>query len=193
MFDFFRENPELIAGSHIVPAMRVDKATVSSLFSKSPDLRMDEKISFYEDHIGTAVNWDRKDNVPWFKKAFLGAIKDSQSPVGSRLAKYLSEEKISTLVEHVESREDFIRGSIEESIVDFPDTAKELLRSYREMLYHVGGSSVVMCESALPQENYIDYDLVGSQNTRFRLSETNIFWKLFLAVLGNFSKDSFAS
>lgn len=182
VFDFFRDNPELIAESHIIPAIRVDKSEISSLFGRIPDPRMNEKISFYEDHLATAVNWDRKDNTPWFRNAFLSEIKDTESPIGSRLAQYLPENKINSLIIHVESREDFIREFIEEAIADFPDAAKELLRSYRDMLYHIGGSSVVMCESALPQEDYIDYDIASPEQPRFRLSETNIFWKLFLEI-----------
>ena len=41
------------------------------------------------------------------------------------------------------------------------------------------GARVVNCESALPQENYIDYDLSDLTQKRTRLSEDQILSKLF--------------
>lgn len=46
----------------------------------------------------------------------------------------------------------------------------------------MSGASVTNCESALPQENYIDYSLADISNHKTILSEIQIFWKIFLEL-----------
>lgn len=42
---------------------------------------------------------------------------------------------------------------------------------------------MVNCESALPQENYIDYDLADLEQKRVRLTEEQVLWKLLVELI----------
>jgi len=46
----------------------------------------------------------------------------------------------------------------------------------------MSGARVVNCESALPQENYIDYSLTDFSKHRVMLSDTQVFLKIFFEL-----------
>ena len=75
------------------------------------------------------------------------------------------------------------RETIDRASKGLPLKYRRLLQAYRKLLYHVSGARVVNCESALPQENYIDYDLADLQQRRDRLSEEQVLWKLLVELV----------
>jgi len=49
-------------------------------------------------------------------------------------------------------------------------------------MYHLSGARVINCESSLPQENYIDYDIADLTGKRSKLSDEQILFKLFIEL-----------
>jgi hypothetical protein len=90
-----------------------------------------------------------------------------------------SKKAITDVVKHIKKQSVLGRDVIDAVIADFPIPAQQLMLNFRELLYHISGARVVGCESSLPQENFIDYDLADLTQARSKLSEENILLKLF--------------
>jgi hypothetical protein len=54
--------------------------------------------------------------------------------------------------------------------------------NFEGLVYQLSGARVVNCETALPQENYIDYSFTDFSEHRVALSDTQIFLKIFFEM-----------
>jgi hypothetical protein len=80
--------------------------------------------------------------------------------------------------------------TLDEGAKQLPPAAHTMLMSFGALLYHVFGAKSVDSESCLPQENYVDHDLADIEQRRTRLSEDQIFQKVFLeAALDTLQKE----
>ncbi len=185
-YDIFKQNPFLLNEGHIVPALRSDKIDIAELFEKMNN--KDELIKFYNDNIKITVSWQLEDNSLWFKNQFVSEFQNENSLVRKQLSN-VSSHNIAKIVQDVQSGDILSREKIDNTIKDLPDYAKLVVLNFRELIYHMSGARVVNCESSLPQENYIDYDLADIQQKRTKLSEEQILWKMFVElILDSFQK-----
>lgn len=181
-YDFFKDNPILLTENLIVPALRLDKTDISELFEKKRFANKEEAIHFYKDNLNYVVSWDLEDNSAWFKKCFVKELKDNRSLIRTHLND-LSETSISSIVERIDEDELLSRHQVDLATKQIPRKARKIILDYRELIYHMSGARVVNCESSLPQENYIDYDLADLSQRRSKLSEEQIFWKLLIELI----------
>lgn len=188
-YDIFQKNPFLLNEGHIVPALRSDKTNISELFDKTKNRY--EIIKFYTENIKTIVSWQLEDNSSWFKKQFISEFQNENSLIRKQLPS-LSSRKIAKIIQDVQSSDILSREKIDNVTKGLPKYAKLVILNFRELVYHMSGARVVNCESSLPQENYIDYDLVDIQQKRTRLSDEQILWKMFIElILDSFQKYAF--
>lgn len=75
------------------------------------------------------------------------------------------------------------RQSVRNWARHLPPEQFHVVLAVRELLYHLSGARVVHCESALPQEDYVDYDIADLSQQRTRLSEEMIFMKLYVELV----------
>lgn len=181
-YTFFRTNPVLLSGGHIVPALRSDKKEIAELFDGDSCRQASGAPKFYQDTIATVVNWDWEDNATWFKDQFLAEIQDEQSLIRRQMRK-VSADRIAAIVGELKPSQHFSRADVELASAGLPEEAKQVLLSFRELAYHMSGARVVNSESSLPQEDYLDFDLADLQQKRTRLTEEQILWKLFLETV----------
>lgn len=181
-YDFFKENPTLLSEGHLIPAFRVDKKDLAELFEKKKLKQKGDAIRFYKDHIKKTVDWELEDNSSWFRQRFIIELEDENSVIRKHLTG-TSETVINHLIAEIRAGHLLDRDLIDRFSKEFPLTHRRVLLNYRELVYHMSGARVVNCESSLPQENYIDYDLADLQQKRTRLSEDQILWKLFIELI----------
>ena len=181
-YKFFRENPILFTSKAILPAFRSDKRDISELFTRKRFKEKNSAIQFYKDHIQKTVNWKLDENSMWFRDRFLADLEDENSVVRRHLT-MTAQNTVSQLASEIRKGALLERELIDRIARELPRNDKRLLQNYRELLYHMSGARVVCCESALPQENYIDYDLADLQQKRTRLSEEKILSKLFIELV----------
>lgn len=181
-YEFFEINPILLTSGAIIPAFRSDKTDLSELFARKRFKEKDSAIQFYKDSIQKTVNWNLDDNSMWFRDRFLSDLEDEQSVLRSHISDTY-QGILSNLASEIRNGALLGRELIDRLAKDLPRSEKRLLQNYRELLYHVSGARVVNCESALPQENYIDYDLADIKQRRVRLSEEQILSKLFIELI----------
>jgi hypothetical protein len=181
-YDFFRENTVLFRSEAMIPALRSDKSDLSELFARKRFKGKNEAVSFYKDYVQTTVSWELEDNSGWFRDRFLADLEDEKSVVRRHLPED-ARDIVPRLVSEIRQGALLERELIDRVTKGAPRKFRRLLQNYRELIYHMSGARVVHCESALPQENYIDYDLADLRQKRARLSEQQILWKLLIELV----------
>ncbi len=185
-YDIFKDNPRLLVEGHIVPALRKDKNSIAELFERKSISRKAEIIKYYEQHVKYSVDWELEDNSSWFRDRFIEEISNPTSLIRKQLSK-LSPTVIPTIVidnlkKEIRENRIISRSQIEHFAKKLSNPQKELLYNFRELIYHLSGARVVNCESSLPQENYIDYDIADLKGKRNKLSDDQILFKLFIEL-----------
>lgn len=185
-YEFFKEHPLLLQKNLVIPALREDKNEFSELFNEQsnkdiPKIKKKAIINFFEDNIDTTISWKITDNSPWFRENFIKELNDSDSVLRSNLVG-LSENHIANMIYEIEKDDILGRDKIDSIISNLEPAHKVTIKNFRELTYHILGAKSVNCESSLPQENYLDYSLADINNRKILLSDTNIFWKLFLEL-----------
>lgn len=181
-YNFFKENPILLTNGAILPAFRSDKTDIEELFTKKRFKEKDSAEKFFKEHIKKTVNWDLDENSMWFRDRFLADIENDKSLIRTQISSK-SQLIVNNLAAEIHKEALLARDLIDRATIGLPRKEKKLLQSYRELLYHISGARVVHCESALPQENYIDYDIADFRQKRVRLSEEQILSKLLIELV----------
>lgn len=193
-YNLFKDNPILLTEGMILPALRRDIEHITDyLEERTPgkyplaqDLRIKSYLKentkdFYRDHVNKVVDWELMENTAWFRANLLRALKDKCSVIRRNLPN-LSEEKLNLLLSKIEENEILAREIILEGISTLPAKEQRILLNFVNLIYHMSGARVVNCESALPQENYIDYSLTDFSEHRVTLSDTQVFLKIFFEL-----------
>jgi hypothetical protein len=171
----------------ILPALRRDKEHITDYLEEKAETyeiksSLKENIeAFYREHINKVVDWELMENTAWFRTNLLRALKDERSVIRRNLPS-LSKDKLDSLLNEIEKHEILTREIILESISTWPAREQKILLNFVNLIYHMSGARVVNCESALPQENYIDYSLIDFTERRMSLSDIQIFLKIFFEL-----------
>jgi len=190
-YGFFKDNPELLSQGYIIPAFRSDKHQIEELFEKKRFKDKNGAARFFADNIITTVDWELEENSAWFRDRFVEEFENEKSVIRSHLEKY-SKGIIQQILNEVRSEELLSRDQINRVSIDLPPVPRRILLNYRELIYHMSGARVVNCESSLPQENYIDYDLADIRQKRTKLSEEQILLKMLIEfVIESFQGHAF--
>ena len=180
-YSFFKDNPFLLKEGHIIPALSNDKRDIAELFDAKQLKNNKEMVEFYQSHVSCTVNWEIVDNSSWFRDRFIEEIENDKSLMRKRLTS-INNRRFMDIINTIKSRRTLSRTAIDNIARQLPSTEKSILLAFRELVYHISGARVVNCESALPQENYIDFDIADLENKRTRLSEDQVLWKLFIEL-----------
>ena len=183
VFDFFKDNPILLNNQMILPALRNDKEHVIDYLKQKKIKKSlkEDMTTFYGDNLKSVVSWELVDNSSWFRENLIKELRNDNSVIRRNLTN-MDEQTLSSILDNIESKPVFFRESIIETISKLPKIEWRILSNFTNLVYHMSGARTVNCESSLPQENYIDYSLADISSRRIILSETQIFWKLFLEL-----------
>ncbi|GEM_PF-994688 len=185
-YSIFRDNPILLQEGLVIPALRSDRRDMTDVFSGkdvpfTSDSQKKEMIAYYNENLKKVVTWDLFDNSSWFRNNFLQQLADQNSILRRNLKK-ASQKQIELMTKQIELNPTLEREVIDDFSQKLNKADAKKLLSFRELLYHISGSRVVRCEGSVPQENYIDYNLGDISEKNTSLSDTNIFWKMFLEI-----------
>jgi hypothetical protein len=180
IYPLFRENPFLLSENMVIPALRTDKKQICDYFDvEDVKYPLKEKIKhFYEETVKKTVNWNLYDNTNWFKEKMLEALKEETSVLRRNLSN-LSKLDLISITSKLENSDILRREDLIAETLNWPSVEKTNILNYSTMLYHMSGARVVNCESSLPREHYIDYNLSDFTRERTLLSDTQVFMKIF--------------
>lgn len=183
-FNLFNQHPELLDYDMVIPALRSDIEDIDELVEdKAKRSRQRDEIErFYREHLQTVVSWEQSPTTSWFKEAFIKELKTSNSVIRVNLCDF-DQQELGRLISAIEPRQRFGLGDVHEVTKHLPIMTKRRVRYFAHMLYHLSGGRTVGCESYLPQENYIQYDLSDLRLRRTTLSNIQVFWQLFVTTV----------
>ncbi len=130
-----------------------------------------------------AIKWEVSQTSGWFKERLLSDMKDEQS-----LLRLCLREGGTVIPAGLVSRiGDFPRLSRQDVYVSAKETGNKnlwhILCEYTDFLYYLSGARAVCSEGLLPQENLIDFSLSDLANGRTRLSDAEVFFKIFVDLI----------
>jgi hypothetical protein len=173
----FSKYPFLLYDRHVLPALQEVKPKITDAFKAAPDVE-----KFYEEHVSAVVDWELVDNSAWFRDRFIEVLQDPQSLLRLQ-APAISDSMVEEFVaRHVQCRT-LGREAVRNWAEGLPEEQFYVTLAFRELLYHVSGARVVNCEGALPQEDYVDYDIADLSQQRTRLSEEMVFMKIYIELV----------
>jgi hypothetical protein len=182
-YNFFKDNSILLTKNMVLPALRRDKERATDyLEGKRIERSLKENMKdFYRDYVNKVVDWELIENTAWFRENLLKALKDELSIIRRNLIN-LPKGKLDILINEIEKNDILTRELILESISTWSSREQKTILDYTNLIYHMSGARVVNCESALPQESYIDYSLTDFSEHRVMLSDTQVFLKIFFEL-----------
>lgn len=130
-----------------------------------------------------AVKWEVNQTSGWFKKRLLSDMEDDQSLLRSCLREggsVIPPGLISQINESpMLSRQDvYLAAKATED-----KHLWSILCEYADFLYYLTGARAVCSEGLLPQENILDFSLSDLAGGRTRLSESEVFFKMFVDLV----------
>jgi hypothetical protein len=182
-YNLFRSNPILLEKNMVIPSLREDKQHITDYLE---DKRIEKSLkqsmkNFYKDYVTKGVDWKLIEESSWFKANLLKTLRDECSVIRRNLPN-LSGGKLDSLLTEIEKSEILTREIILKSILEWPAKEQRILLDFVNLVYHMSGAKFHNCESALPQENYIDYSLTDFSEHRVTLSDTQVFLKIFFEL-----------
>jgi len=184
VYELLRDNPVLLSNNLILPALEVQKDSPLYYLGRVKDVSPHKQLemrNFYERMYTHAIRWKLEDNAGWFKSKFIAGLTDPKGVLSRNLSQ-LPRQELALIIEKITTAEVLDKPLIEEIAFGVPVMEAEVIRNFRDLLYQMSGARVVNCESVLPQENYIDYSLADMEGRKTILSESQIFWKLFMEL-----------
>jgi len=186
-------HPKLFSMGVIVPALRAEftgfEGFLNSKIAEGKessqyegDARRD-MAQMLDSQAALAVKWEVNQTSGWFKARLLSDMMDEQSLLRSCLR-----ESGSIIPPSLISRiSDVPMLSRQDVYVAAKETGDKnlwnIVCEYTDFLYYLTGARAVCSEGVLPQENLMDFSLSDLAGGRTRLSETEVFFKMFVDLV----------
>lgn len=199
--DFLRSNPILLKEGIIVPALISKYKDFSDfLTSKRQDSKennlylgsdKDDVNSMLSDCVDSVFKWDVNQTVAWFKQRLLRDLKDERSVLRFNLANVPSD-----IIAKTASRIKDLEFPSRSEIYKIAHTSGNnilwtRLCDYTDFIYYLAGAHAVDSEGVLPQDNLIDFSITDLLGDKPRLSEYEIFYRIFIRIIENKTQKKF--
>ncbi|MBU2595027.1 MAG: hypothetical protein KKG02_10870 [Candidatus Edwardsbacteria bacterium] len=189
--DIILNNPEIISLGIVVPALNSDYQNVASFYNKklhSPGsyLYSRQDTKEMQQLIDTSApfieRWEENNASEWFVSRLLLDLKNTGSILRTNMMD-VDEGKVNKIINHIEENQILDRGQIfpvTERIIGKPH---EYFTDYVDFVYLLGGAISLDAEGFLPQDDLVRFDIASPDQARRRLSEMEVFYRLFLHVV----------
>lgn len=186
-------HPRLFSEGVIVPALRSEFAGFEAFLNsklgegkesaqyEGPIRR--EMAQMLDSQVAFAVRWKVEQATGWFKQRLLSDVADEQSLLRSCL-RQVGVVAPSDLAGQISDLPSISRKDV--YMLGKNTRNKDLwhiLCAYADFVYYLSGAKAVQSEGLLPQENLMDFGLSDMANGRTRLSESEIFFKIFVDLV----------
>lgn len=183
-YNILRSNPVLLEQNLILPTWREDMNSPVEYLSRlkgATNSELREMEEFYKSMYTHGVSWRVTDNSGKFKQRFYKELVSEKSVLRRNL-EAIPIETVNWMLRKIDKLEDFSKKDIEALASQLPPGEAKVMRVFRDLIYQMTGSQTHNSESVLPQENYVDYSLADMESRKTLLSESQIFWKLFMEL-----------
>ncbi len=193
--EFIMENSIVLEEDIILPALISKYKDFSDFLSTKREESKENYLYKRNDtnEINTLLNnslvvrWDEDLSNKWFKHRLSHDLMDERSVLRSNLNKVPL-----SLITEVKSRINEIESSSRsdtriEIYYIGRDSGNKTLRNrlsdYTDFIYYLSGAIAVNSEGVLPQENLIDFSITDLTREKTKLSEYEIFYRIFVSII----------
>jgi len=189
--DLLLRHPRLLNTGAIISSIKLDHASSIDFLDvkreeeqarpSSPyHFAVAEDVARMIDEVGTSVRWPLELMSDWFRDRLVGDLADEKSLI--RIA--MLQEGILFPVELGESiseEQSLSRNRVDELTATYGDSRlRDYVNLYSDFIYYLSGARATESEGVLPQENLIDVSVSDLLGAKTRLSEGEIFFKIFI-------------
>lgn len=191
--EFITENPIVLKEGIVLPALNCKYNNFDDFLTAKREGAKERKLysGVYQDGINkmlseysdSVVRWDVNLTVNWFKERLLKDMEDNRSVLRTNLStvpfQVISEASLRIADLESPSRVDVYKIAKESG----DDTLWTRLSSYADFVYYLSGARAVNSEGVLPQENLIDFSISDMTNGKTKLSDYEIFYRIFTRII----------
>jgi len=191
--EFIRENPIVLEKGIILPALISKYESFSDFLSAKREeskererylsTDKDEINALLSNYVDDVVRWDVHLTTKWFKQRLLQDLEDDRSVLRFSLSA-VPLEIIANVVSRMRDLESPSRAEIYNIAKNSEDKALWThLCNYTDFIYYLSGARAVNSEGVLPQENLIDFSIAEFVSRKTKLSDYEIFYRIFLRII----------
>jgi hypothetical protein len=191
--EFIRENPIVLEEGIILPALISKYNNFSDFLSakREESKEREEYLSNDKEEIntllsncvGAVVKWDVNLSTKWFKQRLLQDLEDERSVLRFNLST-VPPPRIADVSSQIGELEFPSRGEIYKIAKNSGNKILwTRLCDYTDFVYYLSGARAVNSEGVLPQENLIDFSVADLVREKTKLSDYEIFHRMFLSIV----------
>jgi hypothetical protein len=191
--EFIRENPIVLEEGIILPALISKYSSFSDFLSaKREESKEQEKYLgsdkdeinlLLSNSVDAVVKWDVHLTSQWFKQRLLQDLQDERSVLRFNLSA-VPPSLITDVSSYIRELESPSRGEIYNIAKSSGNkTLWTRLCDYTDFIYYLSGAHAVNSEGILPQENLIDFSITDLARGKTKLSEYEIFYRMFISII----------
>jgi len=199
--EFIKENPIVLEKGIILPALISKYKDFSDfLFAKREESKererylskdKDEIKTLLSNSISAVVKWDVGQTTEWFKQRLLHELENEKSVLRFNLTTVPL-----PLIMNVASRISELEAPSRGEIYNISKNSGNKilwgrLSDYTDFIYYLSGALAVNSEGVLPQENLIDFSITDLARRKTKLSDYEIFYRIFLRIINEKTKKFF--
>lgn len=191
--EFIRKNPIVLEKGIILPALISKYKSFSDFLStKREESKEREKyLSNDKEEINTllsncvdaVVRWDVNLTTKWFKERLLQDLEDERSVLRFNLSPVPP-----SLIADASFRIGELKSPSRGEVYNIAKISGNKilwtrLCDYTDFIYYLSGARAVNSEGVLPQENLIDFGVADLVRRKTKLSDYEIFYRIFLSII----------
>ncbi|MBT9145623.1 MAG: hypothetical protein DDT42_01497 [candidate division WS2 bacterium] len=191
--EFIKENPIVLEEGIILPALISKYKNFSDFLSakREESKERERYLSKDKDEINTllansvnaVVKWDVDLTTKWFKQRLLQDLGNEKSVLRFNLSA-VPLPVIGNVASCIRELESPSRGRIYDIAKNSGDKILwARLCDYTDFIYYLSGARAVNSEGVLPQENLIDFSITDLARGKTKLSDYEIFYRIFLRII----------
>lgn len=191
--EFIRENPIVLEEGIILPALISKYKNFSDFLSAKREESKEraqylgnnkEEIStLLSNCVNAVIKWDVNLTTKWFKQRLLQDLEDERSVLRFNLST-VPTSRIADVSSRIGELEFCSRGEIYKIAKNSGNRILwTRLCDYTDLIYYLSGARAVNSEGVLPQENLIDFSVADLVRGKTKLSDYEIFYRIFLRII----------
>lgn len=191
--EFIKENPIVLEKGIILPALISKYKNFSDFLSAKREeskereryltTDKDEIKTLLSNYVDTVVSWNVDLTTKWFKQRLLQDLEEERSVLRFNLSAVPLPliEGVTSCIRELESPS---RGEIYNIAKNSGNKILwTRLCDYTDFVYYLSGARAVNSEGILPQENLVDFSITDLVQQKTKLSDYEIFYKIFLRII----------
>jgi hypothetical protein len=187
-------HPGLFSGGAVIPMLPQDFSSATGFLQMQLASLDEDNASLYRgsepeemaallDENSLFLRWEANDASQWFQQRILADLEDSHSLINLTFQHNKLKLPKKTL-RRLAKIEKLNRTDVYFAAKELKDLDRwELLSGYADFVYYLSDALAVQSEGILPQENLLDFSLSDLAKGKTRLTEYEVFTKLFVDIV----------